>query len=247
MFDPLPRWIAHRGGGRLAPENSLAGIKLAARLGFRAVEFDVTLTADRTPVLFHDETLERTSNGSGRVCETADSDLFALDLGHGEGIPRFADAAALCIRLGLLANVEIKPAPGDDEITARVVAEMAGRLWAGAEVSPLISSFSQHALTVARDVAPAFPRGLLFGLVPADWPEILERIRAVSVHCAAEALTDETLLEAGERRVPVLAYTVNLKNRANLLFERGVSGIFTDSLDLFSPATTDYNRLQLRG
>ena len=54
---PLPRWIAHRGGGRLAPENTLAGIRVAARLGFKAVEFDVMLSGDGTPVLIHDETL----------------------------------------------------------------------------------------------------------------------------------------------------------------------------------------------
>lgn len=234
MPDPLPRWIAHRGGGSLAPENSLAGIRLAARMGFRAVEFDVTLTADGTPVLFHDATLERTSNGRGRVCETPDAELFGLDLGQGERIPRFADAAALCIQAGLLANVEIKPAPGDDEITARVVAEMAARLWDGAAVLPLISSFSQHALLVASELAPELPRGLLFESVPADWPKILERLRAISLHCAAEGLADETLAEARDRQVPVLAFTVNRKKQANLLFERGVAGVFTDSLDLIS-------------
>ena len=69
---PLPRWIAHRGGGSLAPENTLAGIRLAARLGYRAVEFDVMLSADGTPFLVHDETLERTTNGQGRVCATPD-------------------------------------------------------------------------------------------------------------------------------------------------------------------------------
>src|SRR5574343_910530 len=74
----LPRWFAHRGGGSLAPENTLAGIRLAARLGYRAVEFDVMLSADGTPVLIHDETMERTTNVRGRVCETSDSVLSSL-------------------------------------------------------------------------------------------------------------------------------------------------------------------------
>ena len=69
MSFPLPRWFAQRGGGSLAPENTLAGIRLAAGLGYRAVEFDVMLSADGTPVLIHDETLERTTNGAGRVCD----------------------------------------------------------------------------------------------------------------------------------------------------------------------------------
>jgi glycerophosphoryl diester phosphodiesterase len=73
----LPRWFAHRGGGSLAPENTLAGIRLAARLGFKAVEFDVMLSGDGTPVLIHDETLERTTNGVGRVCDTPDNAYFS--------------------------------------------------------------------------------------------------------------------------------------------------------------------------
>ena len=119
----LPRWFAHRGGGVLAPENTLAGIRLAARLGYRAVEFDVMLSGDGTPVLIHDETLERTTNGVGLVSETPDSVLFSLDAGCGEPIPRFAEAAALCRELGLLANVEIKPATGFEGQTAEVVAK----------------------------------------------------------------------------------------------------------------------------
>jgi hypothetical protein len=151
---PLPRWIAHRGGGRLAPENTLAGIRMAARLGFKAVEFDVMLNGDGTPVLIHDETLERTTNGAGRVCDTPDSVLFSLDAGHGERIPRFAEAAALCRELGLLANVEIKPAAGHELATAAVVSRQTADLWRGAAFQPLLSSFSLAALEVARDVAP---------------------------------------------------------------------------------------------
>ena len=151
---PLPRWFAHRGGGSLAPENTLAGIRLAASLGYKAVEFDVMLSADGTPVLIHDETLERTTNGRGDVCATPDARLFALDAGQGERIPRFVDAAALCIELGLLANVEIKPAAGHDVATAEAVSRLSADLWRGAAVQPLLSSFSLEALEVARDLAP---------------------------------------------------------------------------------------------
>ena len=185
---PLPRWFAHRGGGTLAPENTLAGIRLAARLGFRAVEFDVMLTADGTPVLIHDETLERTTNGTGRVCETPDHALFALDAGDGERIPRFAEAAALCRELGLLANVEIKPAAGHAERTGEVVAAEAARLWAGAALPPLLSSFDPAALAVARDVAPGLPRGILFEAVPDDWHARLTELGAFSLHCDASGL-----------------------------------------------------------
>ena len=231
---PLPRWIAHRGGGSLAPENTLAGIRLAVRLGYRAVEFDVMLSADGTPVLIHDETLERTTNGAGRVCDTPDEALLALDAGNGERIPRFAEAAALCRELGLLANVEIKPAAGHEVATAEVVARLTADLWQGAEVQPLLSSFSLTALEVARDRAPEIRRGVLFEKPPADWLAQSRRLQAVSLHCDADLLGDEVLAEAREYDIPVLCYTVNTPEKAKMLFARGVSTLFTDRLDLFA-------------
>ena len=234
MHPPLPRWIAHRGGGTLAPENTLAGIRLAASLGYQAVEFDVMLSADGTPVLIHDETLERTTSGSGRVCATPDSQLFSLDAGQGERIPLFADAAALCIELGLLANVEIKPATGYDVATAEVVSRLTVDLWRGVAVQPLLSSFSLEALEVARDRAPGIRRGVLFETPPADWHAQLQRLQAVSLHCDADLISDEVIGEAKAHAIPVLCYTVNRPEQAKTLFARGVSSLFTDRLDLFA-------------
>jgi glycerophosphoryl diester phosphodiesterase len=231
---PLPRWFAHRGGGSLAPENTLAGIRLAARLGYKAVEFDVMLSADGTPVLIHDETLERTTNGAGRVGETPDAILFGLDAGQGERIPRFSEAAALCRELGLLANVEIKPAAGHELRTAEVVSRLTADLWRGAAVQPLLSSFSLTALEVARDLAPGIARGVLYEAPPADWHDELRRLQAVSLHCDSELLADEVLAEARAHGIPVLCYTVNSENQAKMLFARGVSSLFTDRLDLFA-------------
>lgn len=247
MKHPLPRWFAHRGGGSLAPENTLAGIRLAARLGYKAVEFDVMLSGDGTPVLIHDETLERTTNGSGRVCETSDSQLFRLDAGNGEHIPRFSEAVALCREYGLLANVEIKPATGFERQTAEAVALMAKHLWQGAAVQPLISSFSPEAIEVARDLAPNIPRGLLFESVPDDWLREMSRWQALTLHCSASRVSDQVLAEARESDVPVLCYTVNQPEQAKALFERGVSAVFTDRLDLFSSETSAYKGLQLGG
>lgn len=231
----LPRWFAHRGGGILAPENTLAGIRLAARLGYKAVEFDVMLSGDGTPVLIHDESLARTTNGVGLVCETSDAVLFSLDAGCGETIPRFSDAAALCRELGLLANVEIKPALGYELATAEVVARQTVEFWRDAAVQPLLSSFSLEALTIARDMAPQIARGVLFEAVPADWLAEVVRLKAYSLHCDADLLSDDVLAEAQARQVPVLCYTVNQPESAEMLFGRGVSGLFTDRLDLFAP------------
>lgn len=247
MLPPLPRWFAHRGGGSLAPENTLAGIRLAARMGFRAVEFDVMLSADATPLLIHDETLVRTTNGSGRVCETPDAHLFSLDAGGGEPLPRFAEAALLCRQLGLLANVEIKPAQGHEVRTAEVLARMAADLWRDAAQMPLLSSFSLAALEIARDLAPEIPRGILFDRVPDDWLRQLHELQAVTLHCNAAHLTDDVLQEAGAAGIPVLCYTVNAAEKAKMLFAHGVTALFTDRLDLFASETNDYKGLHSPG
>ena len=110
MSWPYPRIVAHRGGGTLAPENTLAAIRLGAEMGFRGVEFDVMLAGDGTPVLIHDETLERTTGVKGEVARTSWAELAQLDAGswkgekwRGERIPSFEQAGRLCRELGLCA------------------------------------------------------------------------------------------------------------------------------------------------
>jgi glycerophosphoryl diester phosphodiesterase len=245
---PLPRVFAHRCGGALAPENTLAGLRTAARLGVTAVEFDVMLSADGSPWLLHDETLERTTDGAGRVCETSDQRLCGLDAGvrqhpafAGEGVPTLAAAAAACLRLGLHANVEIKPAAGYEELTGRVVACQVQALWSGSG-QPLVSSFSEAALLAARAVAPTLPLGCLFERVPADWRARLQRLGALTLHCDAALVDDGVLAEARACGVPVLCYTVNDPPLASALFTRGVAAVFTDRIDLFADGETAAGR-----
>jgi glycerophosphoryl diester phosphodiesterase len=229
----LPRYIAHRGGGSLAPENTLAGIRLAARLGFRAVEFDVMLSADGTPVPIHDETLERTTNGHGQVCATPDAALFALDAGNGERIPRFVDAARLCLQLGLLTNVEIKPAAGYEAVTAETVIKLTSELWRAAPDQVLLSSFAPEAIRMARDLAPGLRRGMLYETVPGDWLDFCRHAELTTLHCAATKVDDTVLQAAATHGLPVLCYTVNEPEAAADLLQRGVTGLFTDRLDCF--------------
>lgn len=246
MFLSLPRWIVHRGGGRLAPENTLAGIRRAAALGFSAVEFDVMLSGDGTPVLIHDETLERTTNGRGRVAETPDAVLFALDAG-GEPVPRFVDAARLCRALGLFANVEIKPSAGADRATAEAVVRLAGEFWRGAERQLLLSSFSQTALDVARDLAPELSRGLLFDTPPADWADVAQRLQASTLHVAAAGFDECFAAEARARGLPVLCYTVDDPVEAEMLFARGAAALFTDHPERFAAAPASRRRVRPGG
>ncbi len=240
------RYIAHRCGGALAPENTLAGLHLAARLGFRAVEFDVMLSADGMPLLIHDETLERTTDGSGRVPETPLVRLGQLDAGHwhhrafaGERLPTLQQALAACRELGLAANIEIKPAAGLEMETGTVVARLIERSARDyASVPLLFSSFSELALASARVAAPALPRALLVENVPADWQPRLQALECRALHCAAKHLQPEQAAEIGAAGYPLACYTVNRREDATRLFAAGVAAIFTDRLDLFDPLRT---------
>jgi glycerophosphoryl diester phosphodiesterase len=236
---PYARIFAHRCGGDAAPENTLAGLRAAARQNIGGVEFDVMLSADATPILIHDETWERTTNGCGRVCETPDVDIAALDAGAwfgpdfaGEPVPTLDAAARLCLELGLAANIEIKPAAGFEAVTGRVVAEAASRLWRGAALPPLLSSFSETALSAAAEVAPDLPRGLLVGEIPPDWRARMARHGCLSLHCDAAANGLGQIAEIAAAGVPVVCYTVNDADLGRRLLEAGVATVITDRLNL---------------
>ena len=238
-----PRFIAHRCGGALTPENTLAGLRLAGRLGFRAVEFDVMLSADGFPLLIHDETLERTTDGSGRVPEWSLQQLSKLDAGAkhhrafaGESPPTLAQTLAACRSLGLSANIEIKPAAAHEEQTGAVVG-LQLHSWARdcPEAPLLLSSFSEAALMAAREAAPELPRALLVETIPADWRTRLQRLECHALHCAARHLLPGQAAEITAAGFPLACYTVNRPAAAELLFATGVTAIFTDRLDLFDP------------
>jgi glycerophosphoryl diester phosphodiesterase len=239
---PHPRIIGHRGGGTLAPENTLGGFRKAAAMGFRGVEFDVMLSADKVPLLIHDETLDRTTNGSGAVSSLPYAKIAALDAGawfgpahRGERVPRFDEAARLCIELGLWPNVEIKPAEGFERETAELVCETVAKLWDGAAQKPLLSSFHAPCLEVARSAAPAFERGYLSDRVEPGWRDAARRLECVSVHCNHRHLTESLAAEVKREGFWLLCYTVNETGVARRLFSWGVDAIFTDRLDLIAP------------
>jgi glycerophosphoryl diester phosphodiesterase len=231
-----PRIIAHRCGGALTPENTLAGLRLAARLGCRGVEFDAMLAADGVPVLIHDETLERTTSGLGRVADTDSARLTRLDAGSRhhpafavEPLPTLDAALQLCAVLGLWANVEIKPSAGQESETGRVVARHA----AAAAGKLLLSSFSAEALCAAAIEAPQLPRALLVGAIPADWRERTAESGALALHSSARSLTADAAQAVLSAGFPLRCYTVNRREDAERLFAMGVSAVFTDRPDLW--------------
>jgi glycerophosphoryl diester phosphodiesterase len=242
---PYPLWIAHRGAGKLAPENTLAAFRLGAAYGYRAFECDVKLSADGVPFLLHDATLQRTVRGADGVAgEKPWAALSRLDAGSwhgrtwaGEPLPSFEAIARYVLRNGFALNVEIKPTPGLEVETGRVVGRDAARLWAGAALPPLFSSFRPEALQGAGETAPEMPRALLLDALWDGWFDVAARLGCVAV-VTNYALMDEALIGrlhgAGLR---ALCYTVNDPSVALRLVALGIDGLITDAVDRFSPGT----------
>ena len=238
-----PRWIAHRGAGKLAPENTLAAFRLGASYGFRMFECDVKLSADAVPFLLHDATLERTTNGHGMAGEQPWSVLAQLDAGRwhsrafaGEQLATLAQAASFCIHNGFLLNLEIKPSPGTDQVTGDVVAQHVTRLWHGQAVPPLLSSFRPEALRAARSCAPNLPRCLLLDVLPEHWLETALELGCVGVVCNYALWNVATVQLARKAGLRALSYTVNDDWAAQRLIRLGTDGIITDRVDQFAPA-----------
>lgn len=240
---PCPRWIAHRGAGKLAPENTLAAFRLGAALGWRAFECDVKLSADDQPFLLHDATLERTTPARGTAGDRPWAALSRLDAGSwhgrawaGEPLPTLEAIARYVQANGFVLNIEIKPTPGQEAHTGSVVAAEAQRLWAGQATVPLLSSFRPEALAAARTAAPALPRALLIDEPWTGWFEMargLDCVAVVSNHRLMDAALCRQLHEAGLR---ALCYTVNDAAEAERLWALGVDGLITDAVDRFAPA-----------
>jgi glycerophosphoryl diester phosphodiesterase len=232
---PYPKIVAHRGGGALAPENTLGAIRLGASMGFKGVEFDVMLEKDRLPVIIHDETLERTTNGRGRVPDMRYSELSRFDAGKGNRIPKYEDAARLCMELGLWANVEIKPAKGHERATGDAVSRMTQELWKGAPIGPLLSSFSVEALEAAKAAAPGLPRGYLVDKIPDGWRDTMKRLECVALHCNYKYLTEALAAQIHAAGYGILLWTVNEPAEAKRLLKMGADCLVTDALDRIGP------------
>jgi glycerophosphoryl diester phosphodiesterase len=248
---PYPRWIAHRGAGRLAPENTLAAFRLGASHGYRMFECDVKLSSDGVPFLMHDATLQRTTNaraklGAGNSAVAGDHPwgmLSQLDAGRwhsrafaGEPMPTLDHIAAYCIRNGFFLNIEIKPTPGTERHTGEVVAQTAAKLWHGVAVPPLLTSFDPEALEGAQAVQPALPRGLLLDTLWKGWLETALTLDCQAIVCNHALWDRSSVTQAQSAGFRTLSYTVNDEWAAQRLIDLGTDGIITDRVDLFSPA-----------
>jgi len=239
---PYPRWIAHRGAGRFAPENTLAAFRFGASHGYRMFACDVKLSKDDVPFLMHDAELNRTTNGTGVAGEKPWSELSQFDAGSwhgrawaGEPLPAFEAIARYCLANRFFLDIEIKPTPGTEEHTGRVVAEHTARLWKNQAVQPFFTSFRPESLLGAKTVAPHIPRGLLVDKPWDGWFDYAQQLECAAVVCNHKLVDEAYLAKLRAAGMRALVYTVNEQEIADRLIALDIDGIVTDRVDLFIP------------
>jgi glycerophosphoryl diester phosphodiesterase len=234
----IPQVIGHRGAAAYAPENTIESLHTAADMGARWVEIDVKLTKDGIPIVFHDDTLERTTGAQGLVAETLYEDIQTLEAGSwfgdsfsGAKIPTLEEVVDVLLDRGLGVNIEIKPCPGREKETAEAVMDTLTRCWDDMDTI-LISSFSHVALETAQDMAPDWPRALLLDDEwPENWQDIAAHLEVSAINLNGNTVSRDDLEEAIEFGKPVIAYTINDPVKARELQGWGVDGFFTDEPD----------------
>lgn len=240
---PYPRWIAHRGAGKLAPENTLAAFRVGAEYGYRMFECDAKLSADGVPFLLHDATLERTSSGRGVAGDLPWKALSQIDAGAwhsrryaGEPLASLEGLIRFCLANRYALNIEIKPPPGIERLTGEVVARHAARLWNDAALPPpLLTSFAPDALRGALATQPELPRGLLLDTLQEGWLATALELGCVAVVCNYALWDSAIVAQVHDAGMRALSYTVNDERAVERLLSLGTDGIITDRVDRFSP------------
>lgn len=231
--------IGHRGAAAYAPENTLAAFKKAHALGCRFVEFDVMLSVDGEPFVFHDESLKRTTSGHGEVGLVTADYLQSLDAGkwfskhfRGEKIPTLKEVIGWISESDVQANIEIKPYPGFVEQTTIAVLSHINRYWPEGKPLPLVSSFDMDALRLCRDFSPEMPLGLLLNEWDENWLNLARELACFSIHLNRHVVTKARVRAIQEAGFVVCVYTVNGRRLANKLFDWGVDAVFSDYPDV---------------
>lgn len=241
----LPRVMGHRGAAATAPENTLAGIRRAADCGVTWVEFDVKLTADKIPVLMHDDSLERTTGRDLLACDVGFDEIKSFDAGGwfgpefaGEKVPSLEETLALLLELEMLPNIEIKPSPGEDAETVTATLEVLGRVWPASKPSPLMSSFSRISLETLQNQAPDLPRGYLVEELPDHWETTAKDLGCVTIHHYAKAVTAAQVAETKAAGYGLAVYTVNDPEQARELLDWGIDCLITDAPEVIKAAVS---------
>ncbi|MEX0724010.1 MAG: glycerophosphodiester phosphodiesterase [Gracilimonas sp.] len=234
--------IAHRGASAYHPENTMSAFRAAYEMGAEMIELDVTLSKDGVPVVIHDETIDRTTNGKGLVSDFTLDELKNLDAGTwfskkhaGEPIPTLEEVLEFT-RGKIALNIEVKPEAVTDEVRGGIE-EKAWDLVKKYEMEEyvLFSSFNYQAITHLKEINVDIKAALLFEKKQSakrSPGQLVDEYNADAFNCSYRQFSKKWAEEALEKGFPVFVYTVNSERRMKKMIKRGVRGIFSDKPDL---------------
>lgn len=222
--------IAHRGASAYKPENTMEAFTEAVALGADIIEMDIRQTSDGHLVLLHDETVDRTTDGTGLISELTLKQVRALDAGLGSRIPLLEEVFSHFARDRVILNLEIK-CPGTEE----EVVEMVHRLFSSDRV--LISSFRPSALRKIKEIDGRIKIGLLVGrarsINPIAWIKrvfplsTLRNVGANALHQRVSLTHSYLIWRCKREAIPIYVWVVDEESRMRKLIRQGVDGIFT--------------------
>ena len=238
FYPKLPNIIGHRGAYNSAPENTLISFRKAAQLGAKWIEIDVRLSSDKIPVVFHDNDVDRTTNGQGPVQSFTLKSLQELDAGShyhidfsGEKVPTLLQTITLCIELNLGLNIEIKPNFGQAAETVTAILATINPFQEQLRGNVLFSSFNLLCLKKLINLCPEWPRALLVNDLNNDWLSNTKTLECYALNpnytCLANIENINSILDSKLRIIP---FTVNQISIAKNLLRLGVHSIITDDL-----------------
>lgn len=216
--------FGHRGAGGHEPENTLRSMRRALELGADGVEVDVHFV-DGQLVVIHDDTLERTTNGHGRVAEKSFACLRSLDAGLGEKIPTLAEIFDAVIRR-VVINVELKGLHTAAPVAALIGDYVNRRGWSFDDF--LVSSFDHAQLGEVKLLFPQIRLGALFEKPPHDLAKFADELGAWSLHISRRYVTPELVAEAHRCGLKVFVFTINQPAEIIRMKILGVDGVFSD-------------------
>lgn len=215
---------SHRGAGSLEPENTLRALQHAIDLGADQIEIDVQLTKDGHLILMHDSSVDRTTNGTGKIAKLTFAEIRQLDAGSGERVPTLDEALALVNGKAIL-QIELK-GPGTATPTVRTI-EAAGK-----EDEVILTSFMHEELKEAHRLNPRFRLGALWKRLPADVVEQTKQLGVQALHVWHEFIDERLVQEAHAQGLLVRAWNTSKEEDMRRLIDLGVDAIGSDRPDV---------------
>lgn len=242
--------IAHRGFSGKYPENTKIAFARAIELGADMIELDVTLSKDKIPVVIHDDTLERTSNGKGKVRNVPLEKLKQLDFGswmHSnfseERIPTLEEVLKIIKKSKLGLNIEIKSSAFEKKISDSCIESQTLRLIDKYKLFNriVISSFEPRILLRLRELSSKVKLAYLiepgYQKLKLDPIYFVTQVKAVSLNMHKSQIKTEIFSRAQERNIPVCVYTVNTLSELKRMKDHELAGVFTNFPDRLKKLT----------